>query len=42
VAAIARGGGKVTLESSFPPIPEKVELPGVYNRRLRRDYAAAA
>jgi cell division protein FtsZ len=41
VAAIARGGGKVRLESSFPPIPKKVDLPGVYNRRLRRDYAAA-
>jgi cell division protein FtsZ len=42
VAAIARGGGKVRLESSFPPVAERVEFPGVYNRRLPQNYSMRA
>jgi cell division protein FtsZ len=42
VAAIARGAGKAGLESSLPPVPERVELPGVYNRRLPQNYAIRA
>jgi cell division protein FtsZ len=42
VAAIARGGGKARLESSFPAVPERVEFPGVYNRRLPQNYSMRA
>jgi hypothetical protein len=42
VAALARGGGKVRLESSFPLVPERVEFPGVYNRRLPQIYSMRA
>jgi cell division protein FtsZ len=42
VAAIARGGGKASSESKFPQVPEMVEFPAVYSRRLPQDYAMRA
>ncbi|MEA2676231.1 MAG: cell division protein FtsZ [Chloroflexota bacterium] len=39
VAAMTRRGGKLSLNSSFPPAPDRVEFPGVYNRRLPQNYS---
>lgn len=41
VAAMARGGSRARLESALPPVPERAEYPGAYDRRLRRNYASA-
>jgi cell division protein FtsZ len=38
VAAIARGGAASRAEAKFPAMPDRVEYPGVYNRRLRQNY----
>jgi cell division protein FtsZ len=38
VAAIARGGAASRLAGPLPPIPDRVEYPGVYNRRLPQNY----
>jgi cell division protein FtsZ len=42
VAAIARGSGKARPESSFIPVGDRVEYPGVYNRRLPQNYPMPA
>jgi cell division protein FtsZ len=42
MAAIARGGSKLRLEGSYPLIAERLEVPGVYNRRLPQNYAMRA
>jgi cell division protein FtsZ len=38
VAAIARGVPASRLEDPLPPFPDRVEYPGVYNRRLPQNY----
>jgi cell division protein FtsZ len=38
VAAIARGGATSRLDATSAMVPERVERPGVYNRRLPQNY----
>jgi hypothetical protein len=41
VAAIARGGATSRLDATSAMVPERVERPGIYNRRLPQNYPMA-